>query len=169
MIFRISLWHRVVIVFQHSLWIILDQFIDDRRCVCRLQDLFHQTGDEKDFCFFLLQGIRLAWYAQVNSFDKSRLWLGESLGFPFENKTSPAKVTTLSSALASVIATKNNCVTATLTKCQICVSSPSWIETKMYTHDLGDSFACTETILGSWTGPIDRQLSRWRLLRMRRN
>ena len=38
------------------------------------------------------------------------------------NKTSPAKVTTLSSALADIIVVQNNSLTATMMKYQICVS-----------------------------------------------
>ena len=36
---------------------ILDQIVEHRRCVWRLQDLFHQSGYEKYLCLFLVQCI----------------------------------------------------------------------------------------------------------------
>ena len=63
---------------------------------------------KKTPCLSLVQSLRffkLAWYAQVNSVAWSRRQLGHSRGFD-SNKTSPAKVITLSSALASMLSYK---------------------------------------------------------------
>ena len=133
--------------------------------------LVSSSWNEKWFRFFLIQCIKffkLLFYAQANSFGKSASSLIE-VGRFLSNKTSPAKVTALRIALAGILPCKIKSVTATQMKSQICALSTSWTEV------VNTIMISAMTLLPqhhSWfiigSRPVDRALSRWRLLRSKR-